>query len=96
MSIRFVSLSAVVVMLAFQLPVPAAHAASPEFCRQYAQAALNQARGGRSQPGCRGAMDGDRWSMDFRVHYDWCLGHSPEAAESERGIRTGFLESCRR
>ena len=96
MLIRFVSLGAIVMMIAFLLPAPSAQAASSEFCRQYAQAALNQARGGRSLPGCRGAMEGDRWSMDFRVHYDWCLAHAPEAAEAERGVRTGFIESCRR
>jgi hypothetical protein len=96
MLIRFASQGAMVVMLALLLLPPSARAADPGFCRQYAQAALNQARGGRSLPGCRGAMNGDRWSTDFRVHFAWCIANSPEAAETERGVRTGFLESCRR
>jgi hypothetical protein len=26
----------------------------------------------------------------------WCIANSPAAAETERGVRTGFLDSCRR
>jgi hypothetical protein len=26
----------------------------------------------------------------------WCIANSPAAVEMERGVRTGFLESCRR
>jgi hypothetical protein len=41
-------------------------------------------------------MQGARWSSDFRVHYDWCLGASFEAANAERNARTDFLRGCRR
>ena len=72
-----------------------AQAAPPGFCRGYANAALNQVRAALSIPGCRGGMEGSRWSADFRVHYDWCLGASPGAAEEERAARTGHLRRCR-
>ena len=69
-------------------------AADPGFCRQYARAALIQARGGLSNPSCGGGLQGTRWSTDFAVHYEWCLGASFEAAASERDARTNYLRGC--
>lgn len=71
-----------------------AHAADPGFCRQYAQAALNQVRGALSNPRCGGGLQGDRWSADFPVHYQWCLGADYGAAGAERDARTRFLRAC--
>jgi hypothetical protein len=76
-------------------PLSAANAANPEFCRGYARAALNQVESALAVPECRRGLEGARWSADYRVHFDWCLGASPAAAESERGIRTGYLRGCR-
>ena len=72
----------------------AAQAADPAFCKQYAQAALNQVRGGLSNPGCAGGIQGARWSSDFAVHYEWCLGASFGAAGIERDARTRRLRAC--
>jgi hypothetical protein len=72
----------------------AAHAADPGFCRQYAQAALNQVRGGFNNPTCVGGLQGARWSPEFSVHYEWCLGASFGAAGAERDARTRFLRAC--
>ena len=72
----------------------AAHAADPGFCRQYAKAALSQVRGGLADPGCGRDLQGARWSMDFAVHYEWCLGASPDAVDKERGARTRRLKVC--
>jgi len=80
--------------LVFLIPA-AAHAADPAFCQAYAQAAINQVRGGLSNPGCAGGMQGTRWSPDLRVHYSWCLTQPPPAVEAERGARTGYLRACR-
>ena len=71
-----------------------AGAADPGFCRQYAQAALNQVRGGLANLGCMGGLQGARWSSDFAVHYEWCLGASFTAAGVERDARTRYLRSC--
>jgi len=71
-----------------------AHAADPGFCRQYAQAALNQVRGGLSNPACGGLLRGARWSSDFDVHYEWCLGASFGDAGAERDARSRFLKGC--
>jgi hypothetical protein len=73
----------------------AARAAEPGFCRQYAQAALTQVRGGLANPRCAGGMQGARWSTDFAVHYEWCLGASFGAAGAERDARTQYLRGCR-
>lgn len=72
-----------------------AQAAAPPFCRGYANAALNQVRTALAIPRCRGGMEGARWSADFRVHYDWCLGANPGAAAEEREARTIHLRRCR-
>jgi hypothetical protein len=72
----------------------AAHAADPAFCKQYARAALNQVRGGLANPACAGSLQGARWSSDFAVHYEWCLGASFGAAGGERDARTHYLRGC--
>jgi hypothetical protein len=77
------------------LLVPTAQAADPNFCGQYAQAALNQVRGGLANPRCVPGMRGERWSSEYRVHYNWCLGASYDAVQKERDLRTGYLQGCR-
>jgi hypothetical protein len=76
------------------LSVNAAHAADPNFCKQYTQAALNQVRGGLVNPRCAGGLHGARWSTEFSVHYEWCLGASFAAAGTERDERTRLLQAC--
>ena len=69
-------------------------AADPAFCQQYAQAALNQVRGGLNNRACAGGIKGSRWSSDYNVHYDWCRGASFQAAGAERDARTAYLKAC--
>jgi hypothetical protein len=69
-------------------------AADRAFCEQYAQAALVQVRGGLNNRACAGGIQGARWSSDFKVHYDWCLGASFQAAGAERDARTAQLKAC--
>ena len=87
--------AALVVSAALISGLTAARAAEPGFCRQYAQAALTQVRGGLANPRCAGGMQGARWSTDFAVHYEWCLGASFGAAGAERDARTQYLRGCR-
>jgi len=91
---KLMSVSAIASTLVFLAPLPS-HAADPGFCRAYATAALNQGRTGLALPRCRGLMEGSRWSADYRVHFDWCLTVPRGAADTERGVRTGFLTRCR-
>jgi hypothetical protein len=72
-----------------------ARAADPAFCRQYSNAALNQVRGGLANPRCAAGLQGSRWSSDFSVHYQWCLGVSYADAGTERDARTKYLRGCR-
>jgi hypothetical protein len=76
------------------LSLTGAHAADPGFCKQYAKAALNQVRGGLANPACAGGLQGARWSTDFSVHYEWCLGASFGATGIERDARTRYLKGC--
>jgi hypothetical protein len=76
------------------LGLTAAHAADPAFCKPYAHAALNQVHSGLSNPACAPRLQGARWSTDFAVHYEWCLGASSAAAGDEREARTRFLRGC--
>ena len=71
-----------------------AQAADPGFCRQYAKAAVNQVRAGLSNPACAAGLQGTRWSSDFAVHYEWCLGTSVAATAGERDARTRYLRGC--
>jgi hypothetical protein len=81
---------------ALALLTTAANAADPGFCKQYAQAALNQVKVGLSDPICGSGLRGVRWSSDFAVHYEWCLGASLAGAGGERDARTRFLQTCNR
>ncbi len=72
-----------------------AQAADPGFCRDYARAALNQVQIALSTPACRPGLEGARWSADYRVHFDWCLGAPYGAAQGERAARTRHLRRCR-
>jgi hypothetical protein len=76
------------------LNLSAADAADPGFCKPYTQAALNQVRGGLANGRCAGSLQGARWSTEFAVHYEWCLGASVDAAGAERDARTRFLKAC--
>ena len=79
--------------LAVLLPL-AAQAANPGFCRDYAAAAVRQVELARAIPACnRGA--GPRWTTDYRVHFDWCLGAAPGVVVAEREARTNWLRRCR-
>jgi hypothetical protein len=71
-----------------------AQAADLAFCKQYAQAALNQVRGGLANPACAAGLQGARWSTDFAVHYEWCVGVSFAAAGVERDARARQLRAC--
>jgi hypothetical protein len=81
--------------LALALAASSAQAATPGFCRDYAHAALNQVHAALSLPACRGGMGGSRWSADFPVHFNWCLGAAPGAAAEERAARGVHLRRCR-
>ena len=72
-----------------------ARAADPDLCRQFAKAAISQVRGALADPRCGAGVQGARWSTDFGVHYEWCLGASSDAAAAESHARTRFLAGLR-
>jgi len=49
---------------------------------------------GKAYAQAAGRLQGVRWSSDFAVHYEWCLGASLGAAGAERDARTKFLRGC--
>jgi hypothetical protein len=74
-------------------PIPA-RAADPAFCKPYARAALVQVREALASPHCGAGLQGVRWSTEFSVHYEWCLGASLDAAAVERDARQRLLKTC--
>jgi hypothetical protein len=86
--------SAVILSIFLASGMTTTRAADPGFCKQYAQAALNQVRGGLANPACGSGLQGTRWSSDFAIHYQWCLGASFGAAGTERDARTRQLRAC--
>ncbi len=72
-----------------------ARAADPDFCRDYARAAVNQYRQLEEHERCMDrARDYSRWSADWRHHYAWCLGVSRDRAWDERREREDVLNHC--
>jgi hypothetical protein len=86
---------ALILSASFVSGMIAADAADPGFCRPYAKATLGQVRDGLASPRCAGGLHGARWSTDFAVHYEWCLGVSAGAAGDERDDRARYLHGCR-
>jgi hypothetical protein len=82
-------LAAFTVLLSFT-----ARAADPGFCRDYAIAAVRQVELTRSIPACNRGT-GPRWTSDYRVHFDWCLGAAPGTVEAERAAHTNWIRICR-
>src|ERR1039458_5088699 len=74
--------------------VSAVQAAPPRFCRDYAIAAVRQVKLARSTPACNRGI-GARWTTNYHVHFDWCLGAAPAAVAVERAARTNWIRSCR-
>jgi hypothetical protein len=91
---NFMNASMATAALAFLMPLTA-QAADPGFCRGYADAAINQVRAALANPACARGIQGNRWSPEHRVHFDWCLTQPIPGVEAERGARTAYLRSCR-
>jgi len=94
MSIRRMALGAATLVLATAISLTSARAADPNFCGNYARMALNQVRIASEYGNCAYRAVGPRWSNNFAVHYNWCLGSSYDAAQNERFTRKGFLDAC--
>ncbi len=88
------ALSVAVLSLALISGPTGARAADPAFCKQYARAALAEVRKALENPRCGAGLQGTRWSAEFSVHYEWCLGVSADAAGAERDARSHDLTAC--
>lgn len=72
-----------------------AQAADPYYCQGYARQAISQVHQASHRPRCNYLLSqGGRWSFDYRVHYDWCLGAYPGQANAERQARWAALGRC--
>ena len=84
----------VAVGLSVTLPLGSARAADPNFCQNYARAAMNQVRVAHEYPSCASRIGGGRWAFNYNNHFNWCLGVPYEAAQHERQERRRFLDYC--
>jgi hypothetical protein len=76
------------------LTPPAAQAADVQYCKIYAQHAVEAVSAGRAKPACAAGMTGARWSGSERVHFVFCMSNPISAAENMRGVRDTYLRSC--
>lgn len=65
--------------------------APPLFCEAYALKAVQQQKTNLAK-GC--GFVGQRWMKKFGLHYAWCLGATPGAANGETWARAGLLQQC--
>ena len=75
--------------------ISTAGAAPPDFCHEYADAAINQLRAALANPACAAGVRGPRWNPNHDIHLQWCLSQPIPVVEAERGARTGYLRACR-
>jgi hypothetical protein len=90
----FIAVAAAMAGVTLGMPPPV-QAASADFCRDYAAAAMNQIRAALANPGCVAGVRGPRWVQNERIHFRWCLTQSVPMVESEHGARTAYLRACR-
>lgn len=93
MRTKFIAASSIAA-LAVVTPL-STQAAPPDFCHNYAVAAMNQLRAALANPGCAGGAHGPRWVPNERIHFQWCRTQPIPMVESERGARTAYLRACR-
>ncbi|MCP5266926.1 MAG: hypothetical protein H6934_12490 [Burkholderiaceae bacterium] len=60
-------------------------------CRDYANTAVRQNQANLNR---RCGFKGARWQSSFNVHYNWCRGVSPSAANGETQARNQQLAQC--
>jgi len=88
-------LLAVVMAIAMTGPLvlvsPARATDNASFCRNYASTAVDRNRQNISR---RCGYSGNRWSNDYKGHYNWCTGVSRSTANGETNARTRDLERC--
>ena len=61
------------------------------FCRNYASTAVSQNKQ-NIRRGC--GYRGNRWTNDYKGHYNWCMRVNRSTANSETNARTNDLQRC--
>jgi hypothetical protein len=92
---KLFALAAIVGLSVNVMASSAAWSADPDFCRDYARSAIDQGQRALSMRRCAYLVSGPRWSLDFRDHFNWCLGVHRHVADDERAFRHEQLEQCR-
>jgi hypothetical protein len=73
-----------------------AGAENPDFCRGYADSAMHQVRAAYDSHTCGWAIDQNpaRWTHDYNLHFNWCLGAHRRDADRENDARAAILDRC--
>jgi hypothetical protein len=71
----------------------AAFAFTPQYCNNYARAAVHEFYYTTTAPNCAVAQTA-RWQPNFAPHYQWCLSTDFADARREWNIRINFLNGC--
>nr|WP_294530913.1 hypothetical protein [uncultured Rhodopila sp.] len=91
---RLLHFVTITVAAAIVIAAPGARAADPDFCRDYARSAVEQAHRAEHIRSCAYLIDSPRFSPDWRSHYEWCLNAHHHEADEERERRHEALERC--
>jgi hypothetical protein len=75
------------------LTVSPAFAFTPQYCNNYARAAVHEFFYTTTAPNCAVAQNA-RWQPNFAPHYQWCLSTDFADARREWNIRINFLNGC--
>ncbi len=67
-------------------------AESPGYCHDYAAQAVREA-GENLAHSC--GYSGRRWTVNYREHFEWCLGAARDVTIGERVARRDGLFACR-
>jgi|SRR5271165_5290330 len=96
-AVAWLAFGAVIAMSAITSPAYAEDAKA--YCRNYAQAAIEQSRAARQISRCHHYIRDTpaRWTLNYNDHFNWCMSvYGTGDNASERRARENALSECSR
>jgi hypothetical protein len=93
---RFIRSATAIAALAGFFAISPAGAADEGYCKEYASTAISQLKTAERHRRCDGILrdDPNRWSSNWRAHYDWCRDNRRDDVRAERSKRERQLDRC--
>ncbi|MEO8383935.1 MAG: hypothetical protein ABI583_01735 [Betaproteobacteria bacterium] len=98
MSSRFFRSVLAIAAIATSIGISSAQAADEGYCKEYASTAINQRKMADRHRRCDGYLrdDPNRWTSNWRDHFNWCRENRRDDVRDERAKRTRILDKCSR